>query len=124
MSDTTGLRGRELAEAVLTVVQDQPDLHLQMDITCGTKACIAGWTVALHKGLRPGDELEGRVRSTRLPSVEAYELLFGGLPIDDNPWASSGYIEFLDRVFENPSEAGAIKALQSMLDRMPETVTS
>lgn len=56
---TVPLRGQDLARAVVAVVEAHPELHDQHVVTCGTAACLAGWTVALHLGARPGRDLDG-----------------------------------------------------------------
>jgi hypothetical protein len=126
MTDTTGLRGRPLAEAVLDVVEHQPSLHYQQDVTCGTQACIAGWAMALNRGYTPGDELDGKPLKDdgTLSSEAAYQLLFGEDAHPDGDHPSDQYLDFLERVFENPSESAAVGQLRGMLDRMPAGVTA
>jgi hypothetical protein len=53
----TGLRGRELAQAVVDTVTAHPTLHRQEFTACGTSACLVGWTIALAAGHQPGDDL-------------------------------------------------------------------
>jgi hypothetical protein len=51
---TQGLTGRALGEAVIDHVLTHPEQHDQRAVSCGTSACLAGWTVALHLGLHSG----------------------------------------------------------------------
>lgn len=46
-----GLTGRALGEAVIDHVLTFPEQHDQESVACGSTACLAGWTIALHHGL-------------------------------------------------------------------------
>lgn len=47
-------------DQVRRFLRDHPDLHNQRKWTCGTTACVAGWTVALNDGARAGVNLDTR----------------------------------------------------------------
>lgn len=87
-------------DRVLRHLQDNPRLHLQAVHACGTAGCIAGWTVALARGLHAGDQIEQiiwdvgsnkQISATAqailgLTDVEARRLFYGTLyahPIDE-----------------------------------------
>jgi hypothetical protein len=123
MTDTTGLRGRQLAEAVLDVVENQPEKHDQEIVVCGTTACIAGWAAALHHGALPGDRTDAVRFRWNSTDEEAYRLLFGEEPVNEAGYVE-GFREFEERVFENPDNDSAIRQLRAMLDRMPAGATA
>jgi hypothetical protein len=120
------LRGRALGEAVLDLVEAHPDLHDQTNSTCGTTACLAGWTVALHTGLQPGQDLsEGRNAAAFTAAwtgprclttdLRAVELLFGGHHVDDERGLSDLGCQFDDEVWGNMSEPDAIAAYRRLV---------
>ena len=45
-------------DQVRTFLREHPDVHTQQVFTCGTNGCVAGWAVALHEGVKPGDNLD------------------------------------------------------------------
>jgi len=82
-------------DQVRTFLREHPDVHTQQMISCGTAACVAGWTVALDAGVQYGQNvdlvLERRFWADprRVPTqardllglepVEAWWLFFGTL---------------------------------------------
>jgi hypothetical protein len=124
MSDTqTRLTGRALGEAVLAVVTEQPELHNQSLVTCGSAACIAGWAIALHVGMEPGAELTGQRPDAWFELCDRFgagaddvaEALLFGEDVDE-----STRLRFVEEVFVADEET-AITNLRAMLPEMPVT---
>jgi hypothetical protein len=122
-----GLTGKALGEAVLDVIESYPEKHDQGSVVfdwgeeCGTTACIAGWTIALHLGLGPDtlsdDKVTGALNTRRgTASVWATELLFGERISPDTGLLGGVWGEFYDRVYTAPAER-AIPAFRQMLNR-------
>jgi hypothetical protein len=101
---STALRGKELAAAVVAVVEQHPEQHDQGKVTCGTTACLAGWTIALAHGLSTESELPkwaDLIGEDGDPAFAAMQLLNLDPGRED---------EFIDRVFINFSADDAISA--------------
>jgi hypothetical protein len=104
----TGLRGQALARAVVQVVEQHPELHDQLSVTCGTTACLVGWTLALAGGATPGEQLfrpaanVERELSAVQTSRTSYEVAAQLLRVDAE--------ELADDVFGEMDEERAISA--------------
>lgn len=48
-------------DQIRTFLRANPDLHDQSMWTCGTTACVAGWTVAFDQGLAAGCNLDAEI---------------------------------------------------------------
>lgn len=87
----TGLRGKELAAAVVAVVEQHPERHDQNRVVhrCGTTACLVGWTLALHADSLAAEKgigaFPGLVYDGPIPDVDESEPIAAallGVPID------------------------------------------
>lgn len=91
---------KPLARAVVTVVTQRPELHNQITYTCGTKACLAGWTRSLFLGMLPGSILDSEG--------------FDWVDLDKNavsymsPTQKRNYARFCTAQFEWPLEAALL----------------
>jgi hypothetical protein len=120
----TGLRGRELAQAVVDTVTAHPELHDQDTTVCGTTACLVGWTIALAHDLHPGDDLNVLIRE----EIGAYQLI-GALLASAKEVDIAAELLGLDRnlvadVFVEADEQDAIRDFAAITGaRLPEEAT-
>lgn len=98
----TGLTHRALGEQVIDWVSVHPELHDQRHTTHGHQACLAGWTIALHLGVRDGYQWR-QIDLSSDTSALAASLL--GV----NEW------DFNDHVYSEMREHQAISNLKELL---------
>lgn len=100
----TGLTERALGEQVIDWVTTHPELHDQRRTTHGHQACLAGWAIALHHGVRDGSQRQQIDLFSNDPSAVAAKLL--GL----SEW------KFAQHVYTEMNEHRAISNLKQLID--------
>lgn len=94
-----GLTGQALGAEVIDYVRAHPEEHDQRRVAYGNTACLAGWTIALHYGVRPAN-----LHGMRHAHADAAQLL----GLDTSLFAT--------HVFSEMNETKAIHRLKSLID--------
>ena len=100
-------------DRVWRFLTDHPALHDQTVHECGTAGCVAGWTVALERGVKPGEDLAGADSLWMNIGPRARQIL--GLT-DPEAWALF-YDTIDDRDEVRTSNAKALSLMAALIAR-------